>query len=183
MNEFLRVLEKALLGMDAKQKAEILSDYQEHFSLGIATGKTEEEIARSLGDPVQLANMYTTAHRARQGGFADALRMLGAALSFRVGGGLLMGTIYFACFGCIALLYVTAASLIVASVGCIVFTGMELARGYGAFTALSAFAALLFASCGLLWISGDTKMWKACATRLPLLARRIMKLRGAKEAL
>jgi hypothetical protein len=60
---------------------------------------------------------------------------------------------------------------------------MEIARGFGAYAALCAFLALFFASGGLLWISGNTRLWKGCATRLPLTARRIMKLRGAKEAL
>ncbi len=183
MNEFLKELEKALTGLDAAQKAEILSDYREHFALGIAAGKTEETIARVLGDPVQLARMYATAHRARQGGMADALRMIGAALRFRVGGGLLMGTIYFLCFCTITALYIAAASLMIVSVGCIALAGMEFARGYGAYTALAAFSALMFACGGLLWISGNTKLWHACAARLPLLARRIMKLRGLKEAI
>lgn len=181
MNFFLSALEKELIGLDAAQKAEILSDYREHFALGLAAGKTEETIARGLGDPAQLARMYATAHRARQGGIADALRMIGAALRFRVGGGLLMGTVYLFCFCTIGALYIAAASLIIVSAGCIALAGMELARGYGAYTALAAFSALTFASGGLLWISGDTKLWHACAARLPLLARRIMKLRGIKE--
>ena len=183
MNEFLNALEMALCGLDAQEKREILEDYREHFSLGLAAGKTEEEIALSLGEPEQLAKMYTAAHRARRGGFADALHMIGTALRFRIGGGILMGVLYFLCFGAIALLYIVAASLILVSVGCIVLIGVEIARGFGAYAALCAFLALFFASGGLLWISGNTRLWKGCATRLPLFAQRIMKLRTVKEAL
>ncbi len=183
MNEFLSALEKALSGMGAKQKSDILSDYKEHFSLGLAAGKTQEDIARALGDPAQLAKMYTAAHRARQGGMGDALRMIGAALSYRAGGGLLMGTIYLFCFCTIAALYIAAFSLMIVSAGCIALAGAELARGYTEYTVLAAFTALFLASGGLLWISGDTKLWQACAKRLPLLARRIMKLHGAKETI
>jgi uncharacterized membrane protein len=183
MNEFLNALEQALSGLDAGEKREILDDYREHFALGLAAGKTEEEIAASLGDPAQLAAMYTAAHRARHGGFADAMRMIGTALRFRVGGGILMGTLYFLCFGVIAVLYIVAAALIVTAVGCVVLAGAEVGRGYGAYAVLASFTALLFASGGLLWISGNTRLWKACAARLPLTARRIMKLHGAKEVL
>ena len=181
MNEFLNVLEQALSGLNAQEKQEILEDYREHFSLGLAAGKTEEAVAASLGDPVQLARMYTTAHRARQGGFADAMRMIGAALRFRIGGGLVMGALYLVCFTTLASLYITAAGLILTGVGCVVLTGMEAGRGFGAYAVLAAFLALLLGSGGLLGILGNTKLWKACALRLPLTARRIMKLRGTKE--
>lgn len=186
MNEFLSALEGALSGMDTEEKREILSDYEEHFTLGLAAGKSEEQIAASLGDPGQLAKMYVAlkaAKKAHHGGFADAMRMIGAALRFRVGGGLMMGALYFVCFSAIMALYVTATAFIVSSLGCIVLTGMEIARGYGAYAALAVFTALLFGSGGLLWMSGNTRLWKACATRLPLLARRIMKLPIAKELL
>ena len=186
MNEFLTALELSLSGMDAEEKREIRSDYEEHFSLGLAAGKTEEQIAASLGDPDQLAKMYIAlkaAKKAHHGGFADAMRMIGAALRFRVGGGLTMGALYFVCFGAIATLYITATALIVTSLGCIVLTGMEIARGYVAYAALAIFTALIFGSGGLLWLLGNTKLWKACATRLPLLTRRMMKPRSTKELL
>lgn len=185
MNEFLRALEAALSGMDAEQRREILADYEEHFALGREAGKMDREISRSLGDPDQLARMYTAlgaAHRARQGGFMDAMRMIGAALRFQIGGGLLMGALYFLCFGAIAVLWLTAAALLVVSVACIALTGAEIARGFGLYAALSAFTALFFASGGLLGISGCAWLWKACAKRLPLLAHRIMK-HSFREAL
>lgn len=183
MNEFLNALEQALSGLDSQEKCEILDDYREHFALGLAAGKTEEEVARSLGDPVQLAKMYTTAHRARQGGLTDAFRMIGAALRFQVGGGLVMGALYFFCFAAIAVLFIVAAALIVVGIGCVVLAGAEIGRGYGAYAVLAAFTALMFLSGGLLWSVGNARLWKACALRLPLAARHIMKLRIAKEVI
>lgn len=182
MNEFLTALEHALAGLDAQQKREILDDYREHFTLGCAAGKTEEQIARALGDPAQLAKMYTAAHRARQGGMMDVLRMIGAVLSFRVAGGLAMGLLYLLSFTVIAALFAAAAALLAAAAGCVVLAGVEAGRGYGVYTVLAAFTALFFASGGLLWITGNARLWKACASRLPLLARRMMRLRGIKEA-
>lgn len=188
MNEFLTALEQALSGstLDADEKREIRSDYEEHFTLGLAAGKTEQQIAESLGDPNELAKMYIAlkaAKKAHHGGFADAMRMIGAALRFRVGGGILMGALYFVCFGAIAMLYIAATAIVVSSLGCIVLTGMEIARGYVAYAALAIFTALIFGSGGLLWMIGNTKLWKACTKHLPLLARRMMKPRSTKELL
>ena len=55
--EFLRVLERSLSG-SPQVKAEIIGDYEEHFRMGLAAGKTEEGIAASLGDPKAIAKAY-----------------------------------------------------------------------------------------------------------------------------
>jgi uncharacterized membrane protein len=57
-NEFVSALEKALAGLKSDEIQEIISDFQEHFATGLAGGKTEEEVARELGDPVALAGQY-----------------------------------------------------------------------------------------------------------------------------
>ena len=185
MNEFLNALERALSGIDAQQKREILTDYREHFALGLAAGKTEAQIARDLGDPEQLAKMFLAlkaAREARQGGFTDAMRMIGTVLSFRIGGGLLMGVIYFAVFGTIALLYAVAATLVAGGAACVALAVVEAVRGFGLYAALAVFTALALASGGLLWLSGNTRLWRACAARLPLLARRMTKPERKGEA-
>jgi len=58
-NEFISALEKALAELNSDERREIISDFQEHFANGLAGGKTEEEVARELGDPVTLAGQYT----------------------------------------------------------------------------------------------------------------------------
>lgn len=37
---------------------DILSDYEAHFNMALASGKTEEEVARELGDPEAIAKDY-----------------------------------------------------------------------------------------------------------------------------
>lgn len=37
---------------------DILSDYEDHFNMALASGKTEEEVARELGDPEAIAKDY-----------------------------------------------------------------------------------------------------------------------------
>lgn len=56
---FMRKLEDALARLGPEERKEILSDFEEHFANGLASGKTEEEVARELGDPDALAAQYT----------------------------------------------------------------------------------------------------------------------------
>ena len=52
---FLERLEQELILLSKSEREEILSDYEEHFDLGKEAGKTEEEVAASLGAPDQIA--------------------------------------------------------------------------------------------------------------------------------
>ncbi len=63
-NEFLNALHRALLYLPAKDRQEILQDYEEHFAAGFEQGKTEEEICRALGDPEEIAQTYLQQSRA-----------------------------------------------------------------------------------------------------------------------
>jgi len=53
--KFLRQLNVSLKQLTSKERQDILQDYEEHFAIGLAEGKTEEEIATSLGSPNQIA--------------------------------------------------------------------------------------------------------------------------------
>jgi uncharacterized membrane protein len=57
--EFMRRLDGALARLKPEERREILSDFEEHFANGMASGKSEEEVAKELGDPVALAAQYT----------------------------------------------------------------------------------------------------------------------------
>ena len=52
---FLARLRDGLRGLPPQTIADILTDYEAHFSDGIAAGRTEDEVARALGDPDRLA--------------------------------------------------------------------------------------------------------------------------------
>jgi uncharacterized membrane protein len=56
--QFLADLKRALSGMSDTEKREILYDYAEHFRMGAADGKSEEQIARALGNPRLLGRSY-----------------------------------------------------------------------------------------------------------------------------
>jgi len=54
--EYMRKLKQLL--PNAEQK-DILLDYEEHFLTGMAEGKSEEQIAKELGSPEEVASEYT----------------------------------------------------------------------------------------------------------------------------
>ena len=56
--QFLDQLRSALGRMSEQERREILADYEEHFRMGAAEGKTEEAIAASLGNPRLLGRSY-----------------------------------------------------------------------------------------------------------------------------
>ena len=180
MNEFLRVLMRSLKHMSAQEKQDIADDYREHFEAGLEAGKTEQEVAASLGDPKQLAKMHvmqSTADAAHaSSGFGDTLRMLGAALSYKLGGGLLVGSLYFVSLTVLACLFAAAAALVILGLGSFVLMAAEIGKAQAAYAVLALFMALVFAPGGLLTMKGSVKLWRVSLGRMPLLARRIMRL-------
>ena len=55
---FTAELKRSLGRMSVAERKEILYDYEEHFRMGTADGKSEEEIARSLGNPRVLGRSF-----------------------------------------------------------------------------------------------------------------------------
>lgn len=56
--EFLQQLYKNLLPLDSEERKEIIQDFEEHFSIGLESGKTEEQICEELGSPESCAASY-----------------------------------------------------------------------------------------------------------------------------
>jgi len=54
--EFLDNLTKYLRGIPGEDEQDIISDFEEHFEMGKKEGRTEEDLAESLGEPKALAN-------------------------------------------------------------------------------------------------------------------------------
>ena len=61
--QFLSKLDSSLKHIPSNERQDILQDFEEHFSIGIQEGKTEEEISSLLGSPQQIAkDMIATHH-------------------------------------------------------------------------------------------------------------------------
>jgi uncharacterized membrane protein len=56
--EFLLQLRRSLGGMGEEEKKEILADYEEHFRMDMASGKSEEDVSRALGNPRILGKSF-----------------------------------------------------------------------------------------------------------------------------
>lgn len=53
--EFLDRLRQGLRGVPRSTGEEIMADYESHFADGLAAGRSEQDLASSLGDPTRLA--------------------------------------------------------------------------------------------------------------------------------
>ncbi|NDI35997.1 DUF4097 family beta strand repeat-containing protein [Chengkuizengella sediminis] len=62
-NEFLKQLEFLLKDVHEADRREILYDFLEHFDIGLANGKSEEELVRELGDPKVIAKDLLSDYR------------------------------------------------------------------------------------------------------------------------
>jgi len=180
MDEFLKTLMRALKHMSATEKQDIIDDYREHFEAGLEAGKTEQEVATALGNPKHLAKMHTmqsTANAAHASkGFGDTMRMIGAAVSYKAGGGILVGCLYLVFLTALASLFAVAGVLVLTGLGCIVLIAVEIGASYISYAVLALFAALIFAPGGLLIFKGSAKLWRLSLGRMPLLARRMMRM-------
>lgn len=63
---FLSRLRQALKGLSPAEIDEIVIDYEAHFSDALAAGRTEIDVAASLGDPLQLGNELRAETRLRR---------------------------------------------------------------------------------------------------------------------
>ncbi|NMD71475.1 DUF1700 domain-containing protein [Bacillus sp. DNRA2] len=61
--QFLAKLSSGLKHLPAAERQDILQDFEEHFSIGKESGKSEEQILATLGSPQQIAkDMLATYH-------------------------------------------------------------------------------------------------------------------------
>lgn len=60
--QFLSSLDQALHRLSKEERRDILHDFEEHFTFGMEEGKTEAEIAASLGSVDKIASELLTAH-------------------------------------------------------------------------------------------------------------------------
>lgn len=61
--EYLNKLKAYLHSLPLDELEDIVSDYEEHFQIGLSKGKTEEEISKELGDPYDICSNYTSINR------------------------------------------------------------------------------------------------------------------------
>lgn len=83
-DRFLADLKRALGGMTETERREVLYDYEEHFRMGLAEGKAEEQISRSLGNPRVIGKSYAIdalLEESKEGGGVTAASVLRAVFA------------------------------------------------------------------------------------------------------
>jgi uncharacterized membrane protein len=81
---FIAELRRTLGRMPEKERTEVLYDYEEHFRMGAADGRTEEQIAASLGNPRALGASYaidTLLEMPKEGGAVRAASVVRAVFA------------------------------------------------------------------------------------------------------
>ncbi|QIK68972.1 DUF1700 domain-containing protein [Erysipelothrix sp. HDW6C] len=58
-NEYLHILRKNIQVLPLDEIDDIINDVASHFDFGLEEGKTEEEVSRQLGDPLDMARQFT----------------------------------------------------------------------------------------------------------------------------
>lgn len=82
--QFLSQLRLSLGNMPDADKQDIVYDYEEHFRIGMADGKSEEQIAESLGNPRVIGNSYridAMLTEPKEGGGVNAASVLRAVFA------------------------------------------------------------------------------------------------------
>ncbi len=120
-HEFMSQLDAALGDVSPEDRKEILYDYQEHFSIGLSQGKSEDEISAHLGDPIFIGRQYKAEHFIRHAesnkSMGNMMKAILAALSLGFFNLIFIIPIFFGLLGILIGLYAAAIGIAVSGVG------------------------------------------------------------------
>ncbi len=81
-DEYIGKLTKLLRKLPKEEREDIISDYEEHFTIGMEKGRTEEEISKALGNPKTLAKQIKAEYMVKRAeNKQSASRMFEAVLA------------------------------------------------------------------------------------------------------
>lgn len=121
----MREFEKNLKGVSREDKKEIIRDYEEHFAIGKKKGRKEVEIAKSLGNPKQLAKqtkmelLVTKAEEEKSAG--NLFRMIFATIGMSFFNIIFVVGIFFALLAVVISLFATGFAITITGLALIVF--------------------------------------------------------------
>ncbi len=64
--EYLKNLNKLIKNLPKEEREDIISDYEEHFIIGLEKGRSEEEISKALGDPKAVAKQIKADYKVKK---------------------------------------------------------------------------------------------------------------------
>lgn len=65
-DDYLKELTRLLRKLPKEERDDVVSDYHEHFIIGIEKGRSEEEIAKALGNPKTVAKQINAEYMVRK---------------------------------------------------------------------------------------------------------------------
>lgn len=171
--EYIRELENRIQRLPSQERAEVLADYQEHFEMAQAKGKTEDEICMSLGSPRSVAQSILMNSLVEEARTAPTLRGRGNAI-FRM----MLLFVVLAPFNCLiligpflilfTLLFVgwVAPLAVVAGISAagvaLVQAGVSSVGTLGVLSLLSMYigtVSLAFVVCMIMWLATRGSLW------------------------
>jgi uncharacterized membrane protein len=168
-NDFLNTLDRSLGNISAMDRSDILYDYQEHFTIGLSEGKTEEEICGELGDPKSIAKQYRVDYIVKQAdenkSAGNILRAIFAALSLGFFNLVIMLPIFGVLIAVLASLYACAIAITASGVGIFLGTLLQpvlpqLVNIPSINEGILIFSSFGLTALGLLFVIGDAYVTK-----------------------
>ncbi|GCD10283.1 HAAS signaling domain-containing protein [Clostridium tagluense] len=127
-NEFMKELSRNLSNVPEEEKQDISTDYDEYFAIGIEQGRSEENIALSLGEPKTIAKQLRANYMIEKAQSTKSSRNIGRAVIAGVGLGffniILLGP-FIAIVGILIALYATAFGFTISGVGAVLGTFLK----------------------------------------------------------
>lgn len=151
-NEFLDQLDSLLAEIPLEDRNDILYDYDEHFRIGIENGKSEEEIATSLGDIRVIAKQFKTDYKIKHAEINPSAGNAFRAVLATAGMGFfnlvfVLGP-FLALLGLMIALFASAAAIFISGIG--LFAGIFISPLFPSLVSMPVNTTFsLFASIGL----------------------------------
>lgn len=83
--QFLNRLDESLQALSKMERQDIIHDFEEHFTFGEEEGKTEEEIAASLGSVEKIADELLAAHQVEENTVENASYSTAKSVAITIG--------------------------------------------------------------------------------------------------
>ena len=178
---YLSKLEASLKGLPESEIQDILSDYREHFDLGISEGRPPSEIAAALGEPEMIGRFNRADYMVQRAGIRTSAANMTRAVAAVVGLGIfnilfvaiptvIAVILIFLLWVLSALMFMTGIGLLIGTVAYILFPSGVVIGGASAGTVFSLgfLLSIGFLSLGLLMLIG---MWLLSRFLVQLIIR------------
>jgi len=174
--EFTQMLRETLKGLPKEELEDVLSDYEEHFRIGMEDGRSEEELAAALGNPEKIAKQIKASYLVRMAestiSTGDVLKAVLASVSLGLFNFMVILWPFLIAVSILFSMFVVAASVVMTGIWTL-FTSilsplpqslqgeMVLIYGIGLHPVASIFISIGIIAFGLLFLIADWYLLKA----------------------